>query len=241
MRRSIFFVFTVIAALALAGCSSSRGTLEEVYPEMYGENPPISIIVMPPINKTTNVDAKEYYYSTLHRNLADDGYYVFPSFLSMQTLQNESAYDSELFLEGDISKFATTFGADLLLFTTINSWKKSAVMSDITVGITYTLRSTATGNTVYMETFTYKYTTTQNTFRQSLGSIPFGFFIGWAIDKSIALAKVGLTDYVRVARSCNYFGLSTLPAGKYSPNAGTDGGNDAGSGNRSITSPYLYN
>ena len=244
--KKIFLLPFCALMLFLVSCgTTSRGTLAEAFPEMYTENPPVSILVMPPINKTTNVDAKDYFYYTLHRNLADGGYYVFPSFLAMQTLQTESAYDSEMFFDGDISKFGQTFGAELLLFTTIESWDKSAVLSETEVEISYTLRSTATGATVWSQKYDYTYDAVDTTWRNALGQQPlllgFGYFIGYAIDKAVASAKTALTDYVRVARSCNYFALTSLPAGKYSPNVGQDGTKDAGPEAGGMHSHYTYN
>ena len=72
---------------------------------------------MPPINRSTNVEAKEYFHSTLIVPLANQGYYVIPPFLSMEILKRESAYDAELFLNSTLSKFGEVFGADIVLFT----------------------------------------------------------------------------------------------------------------------------
>jgi len=46
---------------------------------------------MPPINKSTNVEAKEYFHSTMNIPIANAGYYVIPPFLSMEILKKESA------------------------------------------------------------------------------------------------------------------------------------------------------
>jgi hypothetical protein len=90
---------------------------------------------MPPINLTNNVDAKDYFYYTLQTAVANRGYYSFPPLLSYEVLQQESAYDSELFLESDIAAFRRTFGADLLLFTKITNWKKHPVGGKVDVEI----------------------------------------------------------------------------------------------------------
>ena len=40
----------------------------------------------------------------------------------MAILKQESAYDSELFVNAPLSKFKEVFGADVALFTTIHKW-----------------------------------------------------------------------------------------------------------------------
>lgn len=214
-----------LLALLFASCGTTRGIKSDVYSGMYGEKPPVSILVMPPINTTSNVDAKDYFYYTLNQTLADAGYYVYPSLLAMETLQTESAYDAEMFVNGDISKFGSTFGADLLLFTTITKWEKHVMPARVVVGIDYALRSTTTGETVYHRESTF----TCNTQAQSSGS---GLF-ALALQAAMTVAQTALTDYVRVARACNYTTLSgDLPAGKYNAAKFTvDGTEEAGAEN----------
>ena len=121
-------VFGALLCFALISCvSPSAGKNINVWPEFYTENPPASVLVMPPINLTNNVDAKDYFYFTLQTAVANRGYYSFPPLLSYEVLQQESAYDSELFLESDLTAFKRTFGADLVLFTKITNWKKHPV------------------------------------------------------------------------------------------------------------------
>ena len=214
-----------IAGLLFVSCGTTRGIKSEVYSELYGEKPPVSILVMPPINTTSNADAKDYFYYTLNQTLADQGYYVYPALLAMETLQTESAYDSEMFVNGDISKFGSTFGADLLLFTTITSWEKHVMPARVVVGIDYVLRSTATGDTVYKRSSTF----TCNTQAQSSG----GGLLGLALQAALTAVQTVTTDYVRVARACNYTTLSNdLPAGKYHAAKFTvDGEEEAGAEN----------
>ena len=226
MKKLCFLSAIVLAGLLFVSCgATTRGLKSEVYSGMYGKNPPISILVMPPINTTSNVEAKDYFYYTLNQTLADQGYYVYPSLLAMETLQSESAYDSEMFVNGDISKFGSTFGADLLLFTTITQWEKHVYPARVVVGIDYVFRSTVTGETVYHRSSTF----TCNTQAQSSG----GGLLGLALQAAMTVAQTALTDYVRVARSCNYVTLaSDLPAGKYNAEKFTvDGAEEAGAEN----------
>lgn len=89
----------VISALGilLSGCTTTAPVSKfSAYRGLY-EARPVSVLIMPPINRSTNVEAKEYFHSTLNVPIANAGYYVIPPFLSMEILKRESAFDSELF------------------------------------------------------------------------------------------------------------------------------------------------
>ena len=232
MGKKYSFIGFALLGLLFASCASTQYTSKrEAFAGMYGENPPVSILVMPPINTSTNVEAKDYFYYTLSQPLANHGYYVYPALLSMQTLQAESAYDSEMFIEGDISKFGSTFGADLLLFTTITSWEKHGVAGSVDVGVEYLIRSTTTGDTVYKRRGTFRYdTSTQNSS---------GGLIGLAVSMATTAIKTAVTNYVAVARSCNVMVLGNLPNGKYTGIAGEDGEESSGSDNVTMRTAYF--
>jgi Uncharacterized protein conserved in bacteria len=211
----------IIAVAFLSSCTSTAPLTKSVaYKGIYSEKP-VTILIMPPINRSTNVDAKEYFHSTLNVPLANAGYYVIPPFLSMEILKKESAYDSELFLNNSLSKFGEVFGADLALFTIINRWDKSAIASKVTVEVEYIFKSIKTNEVVY----TRKGTVVYNTAISTSGGGAFGALV--AITASAI--NTAATKYVDVARACNSYTFKDLPAGKYSPSFGIDGTQLAGS------------
>ena len=239
--RNKFISHSVLAILSFAffSCASSKAVKnQDAWPEFYTENPPVSVLVMPPINQTNNVDAKDYFYYTLQTAMSNRGYYVFPPLLSYETLQQESAYDSELFIESDITAFRRTFGADLLLFTRITNWKKHPVGGKVDVEIEYILRSASTGNTVYSRKMNCVCDTS---FKSGLANSG-GIFalVGVIVDAIGTAVKTGVTDYTIVARGCNQFGID-VPAGKYNPYFGKDYDTLAGSnpGNVMIQSNWV--
>lgn len=200
----------IIAALSVGMLFVSCGTTKiEQSPLMYEEKP-VSILVMPPINQSTNVDAKDYFYSTLAKPMCEEGYYIFPTFLSLYTLQRESAYDSELFINKDISKFGQKFGADVLLFTVIKSWNKSALKADVEVNIDYIFKSTKTNEIVFVKNAEIIVDTAVDT--------GLGGGIGLLANILATSIKTAATDYVKVARTCNFYALeNVVPYGPYHP------------------------
>ena len=224
IKQTLFGVTLFLCSLTmLFSCATtdSTATKAEAYSAFYEETPPLSILIMPPINKTSNVEAKDYFYYTLQVELANMGYYTFPSMLAMETLQTESAYDSELFIDADISKFAQTFEADLLLFTTITKWEKHGVAGSVDVGVTYQFRSTATGEIVYERSGSYSCSTKVDTGLQKSGN-GLVALAGLAINAAATAANTAATDYAKVATVCNRYAI-TIPYGKYSPLFQKDG------------------
>ena len=90
MKR-VLIILATIALLSSCGMTSSltRGTQ---YPLMYKEKP-VTLLVMPPINNTTNVEAKDLLYTSISKPLIDAGYYVIHPMITMEVLKEESAYD----------------------------------------------------------------------------------------------------------------------------------------------------
>lgn len=202
----------------LFACTTQK-TLSQQYPLMYEEKP-LSIAIMPPINQTTHAEAKDFFYTTLYMPLCEKGYYVYSPYLTMELFQQESAYDAELFLEGDLTPFKNILGADAAMFTIIKEWKRMNVGGKLTVTIEYILRSTKTGETLYNR----EGKITVNTSVKS----GVGGGIGALIDIVATTINTAVTDKVIAGRKCNVFVLSDLPAGKYSPNFEKDQSSPAG-------------
>jgi hypothetical protein len=176
---------------------------------MYEEKP-LAIAVMPPINKTNIVEAKEYLYLTLSQTLSERGYYVISPFLSMEMFKTESAYDAEMFVNSSLSQFQQALGADATLFTTIHTWDKNKLTAKVTVTIEYTLRSTKTNETIFQRKGTMIY----DAYTKSSSG---GGLMGLAVNMAASAIVTATTDYVKIARACNNAALADLPSGKYSP------------------------
>ncbi|MBQ0129009.1 MAG: DUF799 family lipoprotein, partial [bacterium] len=87
-------LFFIVLCVTFASCGSSSSlTRGEQYSKFYEEKP-LVILVMPPINNTTCVDAKEFLYTSISRPLVEMGYYVVSPHLAMDIFKAESAYDA---------------------------------------------------------------------------------------------------------------------------------------------------
>lgn len=213
-------ILTVIAVAFLSSCTTTAPIAKSIaYKGMYYEKP-LTVLLMPPINRSTNVEAKEYFHSTLNIPIANAGFYVIPTFLSMEILKKESAYDAELFLNSPLNKFGEVFGADLAVFTIIHKWDKSGLAAKVYVEVEYIIKSIKTNEILYTRKGDVTYNTSVST-----GA---GGIAGLVADIALSAINTAATKYVDVARACNAYTFKDLPAGKYSPIYGTDGAQLAG-------------
>lgn len=221
MRRIHKVVISSLLLLFSIGCGAVRGATKiERYPDIYEEKP-VSILVMPPINRSINVTAKELLYNTITVPLTQRGYYVFPTLLTLDILKEESAYDSEMFIENPLDKVGEFFGADAVLFIVIHDWSRSNLAAHIKVELQYIIKSTKSNKVLFDRTGEFTYSPSSD---GDSGDGVVGAMVGILADA----LSTAMTKEVEVARRCNEVLLRDLPAGKYSSSFGKDGDNYAG-------------
>ena len=207
MKKLIYFAAIVVL---LASCTASKLQTKSVaYKTLYDEKP-LSILALPPINKSTKVEAKELFYSSLAVPFTLNGYYVMPPLLSMEILKKESAYDAEMFINGSMKKVGELFGVDAVLFTTIHEWRKTSIASQVNVKIEYLLKSTKTDEILF----------------NRIGDVTLRISVNSGnplLDLAAGMIATSLTKEIVVGRTCNIYTISDIPAGKYSPLFGQDG------------------
>ncbi|MDD5816779.1 MAG: DUF799 family lipoprotein [Bacteroidales bacterium] len=197
----------VAIAMSLTSCTPQKKMAQQ-YPEMYNEKP-LTIALMPPINQTSNVEAKESFYSTLYAPLCENGYYIFPPFLTMEMMQEEGAYDAEQFLDADLTAFRNVMGADAVLFTVIKQWKKNVFFGCMDLDIEFILRSTKTGETIFYREGDVSVNTQMGVPLPGLAGI-----VGTMVASSI---NTTAKEIVYAGRKCTRYMLNVgcMPMGKY--------------------------
>ena len=223
MKKFAFFIAASLLLVASCGTTTSL-TRADQYPEMY-EAKPVTLLVMAPINNTTNVEAKEYLYSSITRPLCEAGYYVISPMLALDILKAESAYDAELFTDKPLDKFQKYFGVDAVVFSEINSWEKT--LSGISTNIRYFIRNAYTGEIIFDRTCDLYLDLTVNTGGNSL--------LSSLIDLTATAINTAATDHVAAARKANSYIFKDIPRGKYSADYQMDQGMPADDKNISIT------
>lgn len=204
MKRLILFAF---ACILVSSCGvTNTVTRETQYAKMYEEKP-VTLLVMPPINNSTNVEAKDLLYTSISRPLVEAGYYVISPLLAMDILKAESAYDSEMFIEAPLTMFNNFFGADAVVFSVIDSWAKTGM--GIQTKIRYVIKSAYTNEILFDRSCDLYLDLSVNS-----GT---GGLLGALVDLTASLITTAATDHIVAARKANYFIMRDIPRGKYSP------------------------
>ena len=117
-------------ALLLTGCQATAPKRDL---QAYEEANPRSIVVVPVVNKSLDLDAPNYVLSTLPVPIAEKGYYVFPVNTTKMVLEQEGFYEAERIREQPPEAIAKLFGADAVMYVTINKWDAEYVVLSTTV------------------------------------------------------------------------------------------------------------
>jgi hypothetical protein len=180
------------AMLALAGCAPKT---PKDYTDFKAEAPR-SILIVPVANKSTEADAPDNFLATLPVPLAERGYYVFPVNMVKRTMEDDGLSDADMVGAADTVRLAGLFGADAVLYATIEDWNaRYIVISETTtVKVQYTLKSGKSGKTLWDRTIVTQYSPQAN------GGNPLANLIAGAIAAAIERAH---PSYLRLARQAN--------------------------------------
>ena len=123
---------SLLLALFIAGCATT-----ETVPYDYSaleKSKPRSIVVIPPLNNSIEVNAPYIYLSTISRPLAERGYYVFPVAVIDRLLRENGLPGPAEMNNIGLDKIDQIIGADAALYITIEDWgQKYQVLASTTV------------------------------------------------------------------------------------------------------------
>ena len=171
--------------MLLSACGASADlTRGKLYPGMYEEKP-VTLLVMPPINNSANVEAKELLYTSISRPLAEAGYYVIPPSLAMAVLRQESG-------------------------SVIESWAKQGL--GINTEIRYIIKSALTDQVLFDRTCNLFLDLSVNSGSSSDSGRS---LLSILVDVAAGAINTALTDHIEAARKANYYIFRDLPVGKY--------------------------
>ena len=129
MKRLFFHVGVLAGMLALTGCVTKK-------PYDYTNfraHPPRSIVVLPPINQSTDVRGTYSYLSTVTRPLAEMGYYVFPVAEVDELMKENGLPSAGEMHQVPLDKIGQIIGADSVLYVTLKKYgSKYEIISSVT-------------------------------------------------------------------------------------------------------------
>lgn len=147
--RNIIRACGVMAILLLVGCASGPTTVYD-YSKLKEENP-LSILVLPPLNESLDVDASYSFLSQVTYPLAESGYYVFPVAVVNDVFRHNGMTEP-----GEIhgiapEKLRDIFAADAVVYLKITEYGTSykVLSSDTRVSAEARLVSLKTGEELW--------------------------------------------------------------------------------------------
>ncbi|TAN71395.1 MAG: hypothetical protein EPN20_04660 [Magnetospirillum sp.] len=206
MIRRLLLSLSLLASLAACVTAPPKN-----YDAFAAVNP-YSILVVPPINRSTDALAGDYLLTTISRPLANRGYYVFPVNLVKRVLEDDGLADSNMVHAADPAHIGQLFGADTILYVTIEEWTAQYLVLDtiVKVDVSYILKETSTGQTIWQHRQVAQYNVNQG------GG---GGIAGLVIKVIVAAIERAKPDYIRLARQANGSAFGTpqqgLPPGPH--------------------------
>lgn len=197
-------LYVILALVLLTGCVATVPNKDYT---LFRLEDPSSILIVPVVNKSVEVDAPNYFLSTATLPLAERGYYVFPVNLVKRLLEEDGLSDADLVHSADATRVAELFGADAVLYISIERWdaKYMVLSTTVTVKFAYSLKSGKTGETLWDHEETMVYTPQNN----SSGS-PLADLIVMAVNAAITKAA---PNYIPLAKQANGNAVNRLHQG----------------------------
>jgi len=185
----------MLAAFLASGCATAPKKDKDL--SAFQAEDPRSILVVPVVNNTVEVTAGDYFLSTLTIPIAEQGYYVFPVDVVKFLLENDGLSDAAMVHLADPRRLCSLFGADTVLYVTIDRWdaRYMVLTTQVTVGFDYTIKGCKTGEVLWSHQQTFLYSP-QN---HSSGN-PFGDLIVMAVTAAMTKAA---PNYMPLARQAN--------------------------------------
>ncbi len=129
IARYIVCLIIVMQGLLFGGCATSLPDYTN-----FRRHRPRSILVLPPLNESTAVEATYGYYSTVTLPLAEMGYYVFPIAVVDLFLKENGMPTAGEMHQVPLDKVREIIGADAILYITVEQYgTKYVVISSTTI------------------------------------------------------------------------------------------------------------
>lgn len=198
----------LLAALALlAGCVTQPAKKDM---SAFVAAAPRSILIVPTVNRSLDVDAPNYVLATLPVPVAEKGYYVFPVNTSKFVLEQEGYYEGERIHAMPPETLAQLFGADAVLYVTIQRWDAQYLVLSAQVTVEFDYRMVGRDGT---ELWSHKQRIVYAPQNNSSGGV--AGLIAAAISAAITRAAPNYMPLTRQANNYTFNGPQAFPDGPY--------------------------
>jgi len=146
MKRMLPALLLLCAAI-LSGCAHKELSKQE----RFLAASPRSILIVPVVNNSVDITASDYMLSTITIPLAERGYYVFPVHMVKRVLEDDGLADSSLVHSAPASRLCALFGADAVMYITIERWDARYMVfnTSVTLVLRYEIRDGKTDEVIW--------------------------------------------------------------------------------------------
>lgn len=173
---------------------------------------PRSILVVPTVNKSLDVDAPNYVLAALPVPIAEKGFYVFPVNTTKLVLEQEGYYEGERIHQQPAPVLAKLFGADAVLYVTINRWDAQFALLTTVVTVDFEYRMVAKdGTEIWRESKKMQYQP-----QNSTSGSPMVMLVGAIVNAALTRAA---PNYMPLTKQANqevfFLSPNAIPNGPY--------------------------
>ena len=127
MTLRITLALSAVCLLWLSACSTPSAKPDQ---SDFRNSKPKSILVLPPVNLSPDIRGSLTFLSTVTRPLSEAGYYVFPVAMVDATFKENGLQLADDIHDAPLSKLQSIFGADAVLYITVEKFGSSYVVID---------------------------------------------------------------------------------------------------------------
>jgi hypothetical protein len=187
-------IMTVLLICLLGGCATTQTDFTK-----FKSANVRSILIVPAVNRSVDVSAPDLLLSTISIPVAEQGYYVFPVNMTKRVLEDDGLSDSDLVHNAPTEKLCSLFGADAVLYISIEQWDAKYLLftTQVTVGLNYKIKDGKTGDILWEHKETMVYTPPSS-----------GSLLADAINAAVTKAA---PNYIPLAQKANLQAISSYP------------------------------
>ncbi|QKJ66227.1 DUF799 domain-containing protein [Deefgea piscis] len=148
MKRTIKLALTLLIALLATACAHQPVPYDYT---ALKKNKPKSILVLPPVNSSPDINASYSVLSHLTLPLAESGYYVYPVAVVNETFKQNGLVHPNEIQSVEAAKLVEIFGADTALYIDVVKYGTSynIISSDVVVSANAKLMDLRTGEMLW--------------------------------------------------------------------------------------------
>lgn len=199
----VFFMVALATGCATTGNRNSLDAFHDAAPK--------SILVVPPVNMSTDVQGTTSLLATLPFYLAEKGYYVFPVNTVKTLLEYEGYYEPAEAHAAPPEQLANLFKADSILYVTIHEWTSKYMLLTTTTEVDFEYRIV---NADGAELWTARQRMTYTPDNNSTGN-PLADLVVMAVSAAVERAAPNYLPLTRQANAIVFNGVNGLPPGPY--------------------------